>query len=139
MKLDIILCHWVIDYETSERTRRLKISILPPKIAKIFLVTKYHGSFEPHKAYIFCRLVYQVSSTLLLLRYGPQWNNCWSLNDVWCVPSASNEQRLHQYLSTVFSRELFVIYYLILFIMFIVCFLSAVQTEEQIGFARCNW
>jgi len=119
-----------IDYEPSERTKRFTIYILSPKIWKKYSLTKNRGNLEHHMAPIFCHFVYQVSSTLLLLYYSPQWNKCWSLNGFWCVPSATHMQRIHQFQSTVFSRELFVIYYLIRFIMVNVCFLSAVQTEE---------
>ena len=34
MKLDITLYNWVIDYEPSEGTKRLRNSILPPIIEK---------------------------------------------------------------------------------------------------------
>jgi len=131
MILPIILCYWGNDYEPSERRKRFIISVLPPKIEKKkYSLTKNRGNFENHVASIFFRFVCQVSSSLLLLCYGPQRNKCWSLNGVWCVPSATHMQRIRQFQSTVVSRELFVIYYLIHFIMFNVCFLSAVQTEE---------
>jgi len=74
------------------------------KLEKNTLNKKKSGDFEHHVASIFCHFVYQVSSTLLLLCYGLQWNKCWSLNGVWCIPSATHMQRIHQFQSTVFSR-----------------------------------
>jgi len=111
--------------------KRFTISILPHKIRK--KKYSYQRTVEISNTTwpLFFLAVSYIRFCLLfrLPCYGPQWNKCWSLNGFWCVPSATLMQRIHQFQSTVFSRELFVIYYLIHFIMIKVCFLSAVQTE----------
>jgi len=126
MKLDITLYNWVIDYEPSEGTKRLRNSILPPIIEK-----KKHGNFEPRKTCTISCFICQVSTALLSICYGPRREKFININGAWCLPV----QRIHQFQSTVFSWELFFTLFSHTFIMLIVCFLSAVQNEEQVGLA----